>query len=286
MPRRRPQSSPPTLDWKDDMSTLSTAVVMARGLGTRMRKAADIDGLSPEQAAAAARGAKAMMPLGGRPFLDHSLTALADAGIEDVCLVIGPEHQAIRDYYDGLTTERLTIGYAVQAEPRGTADAVAAAADYVGDRRFLVINGDNYYFPDAIARLAEVDGNATLGYDRTALVTMSNIPPERVATFALLDVANGRLTGLVEKPGIEAFDARGPHALVSMNCWAFTPEVFDVCRRVVPSARGELEIQDAVRQLIPAGFTVVPVESGVYDLGQRGDIASVERALAGRAVRL
>jgi len=267
---------------------LTTAVVLARGLGSRMRAASGGVTLDAAQAAAAASGAKAMMPLGGRPFLDYVLSALADAGVTDACLVIGPEHGAVRDHYDARPARRLRIGYAVQAEPRGTADAVAAAEAYVAGRRFIVVNGDNFYDPDAVARLASVPGDATLGYDRAALVRLGNIPAERVAAFAILDADGGVLTGITEKPSAAQVAAAGEHALVSMNCWAFTPAIFDACRAIGPSQRGEYEIADAVLALVASGWPVrvVAVESGVLDLSSRADVAAVEAALAGRAVAL
>lgn len=269
-------------------SGLTTAVVLARGLGTRMKADSASTGLTAEQAAAADGGAKAMMPLGGRPFLDHVLNALADAGITDVCLVIGPDHASVRDYYDHLEKCRLRIGYAVQEAPLGTADAVAAAEEYVAGRRFVVVNGDNYYAADAVARLASVEGCATLGYDRTALLALGNIPAERVASYAILQSDGDLLTDIVEKPSADAVAAAGPDALVSMNCWAFTPAVFAACRSIGPSPRGEYELADAVRALLASGerVTVIPVESGVLDLARRGDVASVEAALRDRPVRL
>ena len=91
------------------------AVILARGLGTRMREATD-GTLDPAQAQAAETGAKAMMPIavpraGGsgaasRPFLDYSLSALADAGYTDVCLVVAPDHEAIARHYSGPGTPR------------------------------------------------------------------------------------------------------------------------------------------------------------------------------------
>lgn len=267
---------------------LTTAVVLARGLGSRMRAASSGVTLDAAQAAAAASGAKAMMPLGGRPFLDYVLSALADAGVTDACLVIGPEHGAVRDHYDARPAGRLRIGYAVQAEPRGTADAVAAAEAYVAGRRFVVVNGDNLYDPDAVARLASVPGDATLGYDRAALVRLGNIPEERVGAFSILDTDGGVLTGITEKPSAAEVAAAGEHALISMNCWAFTPAIFDACRAIGPSERGEYEIADAVLALVASGrpVRVVRVESGVLDLSSRGDVSAVEAALAGSAVAL
>jgi glucose-1-phosphate thymidylyltransferase len=102
--------------------------------------------LSAAQQEAAASGLKGMMPI-GRPFLDYTLSALADAGYREVCLVIGPGHQAVRDYYESLQLTRIDLRFAIQQQPRGTADAVAAAEAFAGAEQFLVLNSDNHYRP-------------------------------------------------------------------------------------------------------------------------------------------
>ena len=79
------------------MRAARKAVVLARGLGKRMRRE-DGTTLDRAQSSVAETGVKAMIPI-GRPFLDYVLSALADAGYEEACLVIGPEHGAVRDYY-------------------------------------------------------------------------------------------------------------------------------------------------------------------------------------------
>ena len=109
-------------------------VIMARGLGTRMRKSVEGVSLTADQAAAASAGVKAMISLDDRPFLDYVISALADAGFDEFCLVIGPEHNVIRDYYDSCEKSRLSIVYAVQEHPLGTADAVAAAEELLERR--------------------------------------------------------------------------------------------------------------------------------------------------------
>ncbi len=268
--------------------SVNKAVVMARGLGSRMRKQSDV-ALTPEQELAAASGAKAMMPLGGRPFLDHVLTKLADAGLTNVCLVIGPEHTAVRDYYDSVERERITIDYAVQQEPRGTADAVAAAQEFAGSDRFVVVNGDNLYPTESLTILAAEPGMATVGFVPEDLVANSNIPAERMPALALLTPdGSGGLADIIEKPSPEVAATLGPDRLVSMNCWLFGPEVFTACASIAPSSRGELEIVDAVRWLIEHGtrFTVVPSSEGVWDLSSRADVGSVADALGGDEVRL
>lgn len=262
---------------------------MARGLGTRMRKAAVGVSLTAEQASAAQAGVKAMISLDGRPFLDYVISSLADAGFDQFCLVIGPEHDLIRDYYDSCEKSRVEITYAIQEQPLGTADAVAAAEHFAGDDRVLVVNSDNFYPEDAVARLREVPASATLGFTKRAMIDQSNIDPERIRAFALLDSDDsGQLTDIIEKPAPEVVDAAGETALVSMNCFLLTPRIFEACRSIEKSARGEYEIVDAVRWMVEQGerFAVVPVEAGVLDMSNRGDIASVVDALGGREVKL
>ncbi len=77
---------------------MDKAVILARGLGTRMQRADTAAALEGRQAAMARSGLKAMIPI-GRPFLDYVLSVLAAAGYRRVCLVIGPEHATVREYY-------------------------------------------------------------------------------------------------------------------------------------------------------------------------------------------
>lgn len=265
------------------------AVILARGLGSRMRKAAEGVELSAEQQQAADAGVKAMISLDGRPFLDHVISALADAGFTEVCLVIGPEHDIIRDYYDSVEKQRVTISYAVQEEPLGTANAVLAAEEFAGADRVLVINSDNHYPTEALALLADVPGSALVGFTREGMLTRSNIPADRIAAFALATAdEQGHLAELVEKPDAATIARLGDDAVISMNCWLCSPAIFDAARSIPKSARGEYEITDAVRWAIDHGdpYTVVRADQGVLDMSNRGDIASVVAALGDREVRL
>jgi dTDP-glucose pyrophosphorylase len=270
------------------MARTTKAVILARGLGTRMRRDDAGALLSDAQARTADTGMKAMIPI-GRPFLDHVMSALADAGISDICLVIGPEHDAIRTYYSMLTITRVRIHFAVQAEPKGTADAVLAAATFAGSDTVLVLNGDNYYPVEAYRALALPGASGAIGFDADGL-TRGNIPRARVQQFALLSRdASGRLLSIVEKPDDATFAALLPLALVSMNLWSFTPVIFEACSRVVPSVRGELELQDAVRIAmhdLDERFDVLYANDAVLDLSMRTDIESVTAALRDHPVLL
>lgn len=268
------------------------AVILARGLGTRMQREDASAELTPAQAEAAALGMKAMMPVHrGRPFLDWVLSALADGGVNEVCLVVGPEAVLVqRHYHHELTLRRLRIAFAVQVQPRGTADAVLAAERFVKSDRFLVLNADNYYPVTAYRALRELDGAGMAGFDRDVLVREGNVDADRIRRYALLQTdADGFLQRIVEKPDQAAFDELGAHALVSMNLWAFTPSILEACRQVQPSARGELELPDAVALAITVlgmRVRVVPVAAPVLDLASRADVATVTAALRDIPVRL
>ncbi len=255
-----------------------TAVILARGLGRRMRQADSAVTLDAQQAAAADSGMKGMISV-GRPFLDYVISALADAGVTEVVLVVGPEHGAVREYFSKTAPPtRVRIQFAVQAKPLGTADAVVAASTVVGDGAFLVLNADNYYPVAAYTALMDVNGAGVVAFDRDTLLRDGNIAAARIRAFAILDVsANGTLGGIIEKPD-ETFDLNGPTARwVGMNLWLVTPALVDACRRVSLSTRGEFELPDAVALALREGVRVevVKISAGVLDLSQRSDIAAV-----------
>jgi len=259
-----------------------TAAIMARGLGTRMRREDAAARVNAGQDAAADTGVKGMIPI-KRPFLEYVMSALADAGISEIVLVIGPEHDAIRTHFTvDVRLQRVRVRFAEQAEPIGTANAVVAAADAIGDESFLVLNADNYYPVEAYRALAAEDTAGTIAFDRDALVSMGNIDAERVRSFAVLDVTpSGYLAGIVEKPG-DSLDLSADTARwVGMNCWAVTPAVVDACRRVPRSTRGEYELPEAVGLAIREGALVraIKMAAPVLDLSRRSDIASVSASL-------
>lgn len=269
------------------------AVALARGAGRRMRQAdpAAAD-LSAAQRTAADAGAKVMMPVGDgatRPFLDYVLSALADAGCDEICLVVAPDHDALRERYGPQRTTRLRVHFVVQPEPNGTARAVLATAPIVGARPFLVANGDNLYPGGALRGLSDLDGPGVAAFTRASLIDESGFDLERVARFATLTAdADGWLTGVREKPPVDDVAALPPETLISMNLWRFDAAIFQACRDVPASERGEYELPEAVRLAVSRGahLRVVPARGAVLDLTSRGDIAGVSARLAHLEPRL
>jgi dTDP-glucose pyrophosphorylase len=266
------------------------AVVMARGLGTRMRRETDAVELSEEHLRAARAGHKALMPLLGRPMLDYVIDSLLRVGLRHVCLVIAPDADVMRQAARRIgAASGARVECAVQQEPRGTADAVLAAERFAAGDTFVLTNGDNLYPVSALRQLAELeDGDCrAVAFDRAALLAHSNIAPERIRAFAAMTVGEGdRLTGIVEKPPDPERYVRDGHLWVNMNLYRFAPAIFDACRAIEPDpVRGELELTAAVAELVRHGRPAVRVvysSEGVLDLTSRSDIAAAERALAGR----
>jgi dTDP-glucose pyrophosphorylase len=270
---------------------VTKAVILARGLGTRMRRQeGNTETLDPAQAQVADTGLKAMIPI-GRPFLDYALSGLADAGYREVCLVIGPEHSVVRDYYGRTCVpKRLQVTFAVQEKPLGTANALAAAEGFVAGEHFLMLNSDNYYPIAACRALLVVGEPAIAAFESHSLARHSNIPAERIRQFAVVTSnPDGTLARVIEKPEEATLQALGSEIYVSMNCWCFGPAIFRACSAIRPSARGELELTDAVQHAISQlgeRFRILRFHAGVLDLSSRTDIAAVAERLQGIEVNL
>lgn len=255
-----------------------------------MRQADAGVALDAEQEAMASQGLKPMVRV-GRPLLDYILSGLADIGARSVCLVIGPEHVAIREYYrDAVPLSRLTLSFAIQERPLGTADAMLAAESFAAGESVLALNGDNYYPASGLTALAALSRAGLIGFRQSGLLADGSIPAERVRAFALIAAdGEGNLTRIVEKPTADQAATFGPDPLVSMNAWLLPPSIYDACRSVTPSSRGELELQDAIRISMDRHgerYQVVESSQAVLDLSGRSDIPGVTARLRDVTVRL
>ncbi len=258
------------------------AVVLAGGRGTRMQKPDPAAPLSPAQAAAADDGWKGMMPIRGRPFLDYVLSSLADAGIERACFVTPPGGGPLRAHYERAADGRVSVAFAEQASPRGSGDALLAAEEFTAGQDFLALNSDNLYPVSAIRALRALEGPGLAVFERERLLATSNFTRARVSAFAVLRMSgDGWLQALVEKaPG--AAESTAEPVLLSMNLWRFSPAIFEACREVPLSSRGERELPQAVGWAIAVRgerYRGVPCAEGVLDLSTRADVAEVERRL-------
>ena len=186
--------------------------------------------------------------------------------------------------------ERLQVDFAVQAEPRGTADAVAAAEAFASGDPFLVINSDNYYPVEAMQALRQLSGPGLAVFERESMLADSNIAPEAITRFAVVEGdADDYLQRVIEKPAPEQIEQLPDPVGVSMNCWRFDESIFAACAAIEPSMRGELEITDAVQHSIDrlgSRFRILTFRQPVLDLTSRTDVQRVAGVLAGSPVSL
>ncbi len=166
---------------------------------------------------------------------------------------------------------------------------MAAAEAFAAGDPLLVINSDNYYPLEAVAALREQSGPAVALFDEQSLLAGSNIPADRLQRFAAARIdAEGLMCGVLEKPDAAVWAALPRPVWLSMNCWRFGPAIFDACRAIGPSPRGELELTDAVQYAIDVlgeRFRAVLIRQPVLDLTTQSDVAAVQARLAGVQVQ-
>lgn len=180
---------------------------------------------------------KHLLPVAGKPILGWVLESLRAAGITDVGLVVGHHAEAIRRYVGAGSAWDLQVRYIPQLQPLGIGHAVSIGRDLMHDEPFLVYLGDNL-FEDGIRGF--VEGLDDSGWDAGLLLKRVENPQR----FGVAEVRGEHVARVVEKPSAPASD------LAIVGVYAFTPAVFDAINKLQPSARGEVEITDAIQVLL------------------------------------
>lgn len=207
-------------------------VVPAAGRGERLRPLTD-------------DRPKALLEVDGTPILTHVFDALLPH-VDRYVVVVGYRGEQIRDHY-GSSYRSIPIQYVEQPEPRGLADALQRAEGVV-DGTFVHLNGDNVVrgnIGDVVSTHLSSNADATLAVER--------VSRDRAKRGGVVKLHNDTVVGVVEKP------ADPPSRLATTGCFAFSPRIFDACRAVEPSDRGEYELPDAIQWLLDNGGTVETV---------------------------
>jgi len=218
-------------------------LVLAGGNGTRLRPITHT-------------GAKQLVPVANKPILFYGLEHLAAAGITEVGMVVGATGPEIRDAVGDGSAWGLAVTYIEQDEPRGLAHCVLIARDFLGDDDVIVYLGDNllrHGVTDLVRRF-EARRHPAPGPDGrvepfSAQVLLARVPDPQRFGVAVLG-PDGTVAGLVEKP------ERPPSDLALVGVYLFDRSIHDAVRAIRPSARGELEITDAIEWLIHRGHRV------------------------------
>jgi len=233
------------------------AVVLAAGEGVRLQP---ITLTRP----------KHLISIGGKPILEHCLTAIKACGISEVVIVVHYMAEAIRKYFGSGEKLGLKIEYAYQKSVLGTGNAVSVAEPYI-DGDFLLVYGDLLFTAEALKKVLE------LYNQRKPSVTLSVVRVEHPEDYGIVDAeADGKVKRIIEKPRRE----EAPTNLANAGLYVFTHEIFEKAKRISASSRGEWEITDAIELIIkdekPIFAAEIPKDEWI-DIGRPWDLLDANR---------
>src|SRR3954463_3968003 len=229
-------------------------LILSGGRGTRLRPITHTS-------------AKQLVPVANRPVLFYGIQAMAEAGIDEIGIIIAPETgDEIRAAAGDGSQFGVRLTYIVQGEPAGLAHAVLTAEPFLGADSFVMYLGDNLLQGGIGDLVATFRSSAP-----DALILLTPVPdPEHYGVAQLHD---GRVVALAEKPPEPKTD------LALVGVYMFTPAIHEAARAIRPSARGELEITDAIQHLVDGGYRVEPhiVRGWWKDTGRLEDMLEANR---------
>ncbi|MDZ4064189.1 MAG: glucose-1-phosphate thymidylyltransferase [Coriobacteriia bacterium] len=232
------------------------ALILAGGKGTRLRPITFTR-------------AKQLVPVANKPILFYAIEAIRDAGITEIGVIVGDTAAEVMNALGDGSRWGAKITYIPQEAPLGLAHAVKISKSFMGNEPFVMYLGDNL-IKDGITRfVSEFEEN---GGD--AQILLAHVP--NASQFGVAELAeDGSIKRLIEKP------ADPPSDLALVGVYLFGPSVFEAVAAIKPSARGELEITDAIQWLVDHGRTVRPHVIGGWwkDTGKLEDMLEANRIM-------
>ena len=230
-------------------------LILSGGKGTRLRPITHTS-------------AKQLVPVANKPVLFYGLEALAAAGIKDIGIVVGDTQAEIRAAVGDGSRWGTNVTYIEQDAPRGLAHAVLISEPFIGRDPFVMYLGDNLLnrgITQFVERFAQEQP--------AAQILLAKVPDPQM--FGVAELEGGRVVRLVEKPKVPKSD------LALVGVYMFGPEVFTSVKRIRPSLRNELEITDAIQDLIDRSLQVTPhiVEGWWKDTGKLEDMLEANRLI-------
>ncbi len=240
------------------------ALLLAGGAGTRLRPITHTR-------------AKQLVPVANTPILFYGIEAMAAAGIKEIGVIVGDTAAEIRSALGDGGRFGVTFTFIPQVAPLGLAHCVLIARDFLGDDDFVMYLGDNLLEQDLGAFIEAFETSRTAGSAPVAQILLKQVPDPHRFGIASLDDA-GHVVELIEKP------SDPPSDLALVGVYLFDATVHDAVRAIQPSARGELEITDALQWLIDQGHRVrtVLLSGWWIDTGKLTPLLEANRLLLER----
>lgn len=231
------------------------SIILCAGKGTRLRPLTHTS-------------AKHLIPIANKPVLFYAIEAIRDCGIKDIGIIVGETREDIRSELKEGSKWGVNISYIEQKEALGLAHAVSVARDFLGEDKFLMYLGDNL-LKNGVESYANkfIQGN----YNAFVLLTEVDNPKQ----FGVAELEGGRVVRVVEKPKEPVSN------LALIGVYFFDKNVHQAIKSIKPSARGELEITDAIQWMIDNGYKVGAEVIGGWwkDTGKPDDILEANRLI-------
>ena len=183
-------------------------------------------------------GPKQLLPIANKPMSQYCIESIKEAGITDIAIIIGGlGSNKVEEYYGNGENFGVNITYIEQDEPKGIAHAIRLCKDFIDNEKFLVFLGDNI-IQKPIADFVENFNKSD--YDATVLLCEVDNP----SRFGIADVKNEKIVKITEKP------KKPTSNLAVTGIYLLTPLIFEIIDNLKPSWRNELEITDALDNLL------------------------------------
>lgn len=229
------------------------ALILSGGKGTRLRPITHTS-------------AKQLVPVANKPIIYYGLESILEAGISDIGIVVGDTYREVMKELGDGADRGARITYIRQDRPMGLAHAVKISREFLKSDPFVMYLGDNLILGGIQKFVSEFETNGS-----DAKILLVKVPNPR--DFGVAELNGSRVVSLEEKP-------QNPKSnLALVGVYLFTEKIFEAVENIKPSARGELEITDAIQYMLDKSFRVESeiIEGWWKDTGKLEDLLEANR---------